>query len=47
MKLSLDTRDLTEVRADALIVGHHSGETKLTSMLAAVDKKLGDRKSVV
>jgi len=41
MKLSLDTRDLGEVRADALIVGRHSDGAKLTPALAAVDKKLG------
>ena len=41
MKLSLDTRGLTEVRADALILGRHSDNAKLTPALAALDKKLG------
>jgi leucyl aminopeptidase len=41
MKVSLDTRDLGEVRADALILGRHSDGPKLTSSLTAVDKKLG------
>jgi leucyl aminopeptidase len=41
MKLSLDTRDLSLVHTDALIVGRHSGEAKLTPMLAAVDRTLG------
>jgi leucyl aminopeptidase len=41
MKLSLDTSGLTEVRADALIVGRHSDDAKVTPALAAVDKKLG------
>jgi leucyl aminopeptidase len=41
MKLSLDTRGLTEVPADALIVGRHSDGSKLPPALAAVDRKLG------
>jgi len=41
MKLSLDSRGLTEVRTDALIVGRHSGESKLSPALAALDKQLG------
>ena len=41
MKLSLDTRDLSEVRTDALIVGRHSDEAKLTPAFRAVDEKLG------
>ena len=41
MKLSLDTNGLTEVRADALILGRHTDDAKLTPALAAVDKKLG------
>jgi len=40
MKLSLDTRGLTEVPADALIVGRHSDGSKLPPALAAVDRKL-------
>ncbi len=47
MKLSLDTSGLTEVRADALIVGRHSDDAKLTPALAAVDRKLGGRLSKV
>ena len=41
MKLSLDARDLSEVRTDALIVGRHSDEAKLTPAFRAVDEKLG------
>jgi leucyl aminopeptidase len=41
MKLSLDSRGLTEVRTDALIVGRHAGESKLSAALAALDEKLG------
>jgi hypothetical protein len=41
MKLSLDTSGLTEVRADALILGRHTDDATLTPALAAVDKKLG------
>ena len=41
MKLSLDRRALTEVRTDALIVGRHAGESKLSPGLAALDKQLG------
>ena len=41
MKLSLDTSGLIEVRADALILGRHSDDAKLTPALAAVDGKLG------
>jgi len=41
MKLSLDSRGLTEVRTDALIVGRHAGESKLSPGLAALDKQLG------
>jgi len=41
MKLSLDRRGLTEVRTDALIVGRHAGESKLSPGLAALDKQLG------
>jgi leucyl aminopeptidase len=41
MKLSLDPRGLTEIRADALILGRHSDDAKLTPALAAVDRKLG------
>jgi leucyl aminopeptidase len=41
MKLSLDSRGLTEVRTDALIVGRHAGESKLSPGVAALDKQLG------
>ena len=41
MKVSLDTGGLTEIRADALILGRHSDDAKLTPALAAVDKALG------
>jgi len=41
MKVSLDSRGLTEVRADALIVGRHAGESRLAPALLALDKKLG------
>jgi len=47
MKLSLDTRGLIEVTADALILGRHSDDAKLAPALAAVDKKLGGRLSKV
>ena len=40
MKLSLDSRGLTEVRTDALIVGRHAGESKLSPALIALDKQL-------
>ncbi len=41
MKVSLETRALTEARADALILGRHAGESRLAPALAAVDKALG------
>jgi len=41
MKLSLDRRELTEVRTDALIVGRRHGESRLSQALAALDGKLG------
>ena len=41
MKLSLDRRGLTEVRTDALIVGRHQGESRLSPALAALDGRLG------
>jgi len=47
MKLSLDTSSLTEVRADALILGRHSDDAKLSAALAAVDTKLGGQLSKV
>jgi len=41
MKLSVDTHRPEEVRADALILGRYSGESRLSPALAAVDGRLG------
>ena len=40
MRVSVDTHRPEEVRADALILGRHSGEARLSPALAAVDAKL-------
>ena len=41
MKLSLSQSGLTETRADALILGRHADEARLSPGLAAVDEALG------
>ena len=41
MKLSVETRRPEDARADALILGRHTGESRLGPVLAAVDAKLG------
>ena len=40
MRVSVDTHRPEDVRADALILGRHSGEARLQPALAAVDAKL-------
>ncbi len=41
MKLSLSQSGLTETRADALILGRHADEARLSPALASVDEALG------
>src|SRR5262245_44548095 len=41
MKLSVETREPVEVRADALILGRYAGETRPGPALAAIDEKVG------
>ncbi len=41
MKLSVETREPVEVRADALILGRYAGEARPGPAIAAVDEKVG------